>query len=270
VIFTPTDATDYTTTTASVVLPVGNPAPVLGVLSPALAVAGAPAFSLTVNGAGFVPTSIVMWGSTPLATQYVSATQLTASVPASALATAGIVAVIVQTAAPGGGSSAALQFELDSAASQGAGVPTFPTATATVTSGSPASYTVTLPTSGISASVSCLNLPAGASCSYANGAVTITTAANTPAGTYVITVVFTETLPGAAAAFFCLPFLLVPLAIKRRRSRGIQRMVFALAALTLMAGGLLFIGCGGAGGGSGGGSTTHQATSSATVTLIVQ
>jgi hypothetical protein len=121
-----------------------------------------------------------------------------------------------------------------------------------------------------SASVSCLNLPAGASCSYANGAVTITTAANTPAGTYVITVVFTETLPGVVAAFFCLPFLLVPLAIKRRRSRGIQRMVFALAALTLMSGGLLFIGCGGAGGGSGGGPTTHQATSSATVTLIVQ
>jgi hypothetical protein len=270
VTFTPTDATDYTTATASVVLPVVNPAPVLSALSPAHAIASGSAFSLTVNGAGFVPTSTVMWGSTPLATQFVSATQLTASVPSSGLATTGTVAVTVQTAAPGGGSSGALQFELDSEASQGAGVPNFPTATATVSSGSPASYSVTLPSSVNSASVSCLNLPAGASCNYANGAVTITTSANTPAGSYVITVVFTETLPGAAIAFFSLPFLLVPLAIKRRRSRGIQRMVFALAALTLMAGGLLFTGCGGTGGGSGGGPTTHQATSSATVTLIVQ
>jgi FG-GAP-like repeat/Chitobiase/beta-hexosaminidase C-terminal domain/Bacterial Ig-like domain (group 3) len=270
VTFTPTDASDYSTATASVVLPVVNPAPMLSALSPAYAAAGGSAFSLSVNGAGFVPSSIVIWGSTPLATQYVSATQLTASIPASAIATAGTAAVTVQTGAPGGGSSGGLQFEVDSASSQGAGSPSFPTVTATVSSGSSASYSVTLPSSAVSASVSCLNLPTGASCSYANGAVTIATTASTPPGTYIITMVFTETLQGVAAGFFCLPFLLVPLASKRRRSRGIQRMVFALAALTLIAGGLVFTGCGGAGGGSGGGSTTHQATSSATVTLIVQ
>jgi hypothetical protein len=269
VTFTPTDTADDLPASASVLLPVVNPVPVLSALSPAYATAGASALSLSVTGAGFVPGSIVVWGSTPLATQYVSATQLTASVPPSDLATAGIAAVTVQTAAPGGGSSGTLQFELDSASSLGAATPNFTTATATVAPSLPASYAVTLPTSVLSASVSCLNLPVGASCSYTDGVVTIATAANTPAGTYVITGVFTEMLPGAAAAFFCLPFLLVPLAIRRKRSRGTKRMLFAIAALTLMAGGLLFTGCGG-GSGSGAGSATHQATSSATVTLIVQ
>ena len=271
--FTPTDASDYSPATTSVVLPIVNPVPVLSALTPAHATAGGSAFSLSVNGAGFVPSSFVIWGSTALATQYVSATQLTASVPASAIATAGTAAVTVETGTPGGGSSGALQFELDSASSQGAGSPNFTTVTATVSSGSSASYSVTLPSSVVSASVSCLDLPAGASCSYANGAVTVATAANTPAGTYVITVVFTETLTGVAAGFFCLPFLVLPLAIRRRRSRGTRRLVLALAALTLMAGGLLFTGCAGGGAGSGGGSiapTTHQTTSSAAVTLIVQ
>jgi hypothetical protein len=252
------------------VLPVVNPAPVLSALSPAHAIAGSPTLSLTINGAGFVPTSTVVWGSTPLATQYVSGTQLTASVPASNLGTAGTVAVTVQTAAPGGGSSSALQFELDSASSQGAVPPTIPTPSATVSSGAPASYTVSLPASVISTSVSCLNLPAGASCSYANGSVTITTAANTPAGTYTVTIVFTETLEGAAAAFFSLPFLLLPFSSKRRKSRRIQRIAFAVVTLALVAGGLFFTGCGGTAGGTGGGLTSHQATSSATVTLIVQ
>jgi hypothetical protein len=263
--FTPADASDYTTATASVVLSVVNPIPVVSSLSPASATAGGSALSLSVHGAGFVPTSIVIWGGTPLPTQYVSATQLTASVPASELATAGTAAVTVQTGAPGGGSSGALQFELDSASSQGAVSPSFPTVTATVSSGSSATYAVTLPSSVIGASVSCLNLPSGASCSYTNGAVSVVTAANTPSGTYLITVVFTETLPGVAAAFFCLPFLLLPLAIHRRRSRGTRSIALTVAALTLMAGGLLLTGCAG-----GGASNTHQATSSATVTLIVQ
>jgi hypothetical protein len=118
--------------------------------------------------------------------------------------------------------------------------------------------------------VTCLNLPANATCAYANGAVTITTAANTPAGTYAVTVVFTETLQGAAAALFFLPFLLTPLAIKRSTSRRMKGMFLTLAALTVMTGALFLTGCGGSGSGSGGGPTTHTATSSATITLVVQ
>jgi len=49
------------------------------------------------------------------------------------------------------------------------------------------------------------------------GAVTIATSSKTPLGTYQITVIFTETLPGAAPALVLLPILLLPLAFARRR-----------------------------------------------------
>jgi hypothetical protein len=53
----------------------------------------------------------------------------------------------------------------------------------------------------------CLNLPTGATCSYSatTNTVSIATSATTPRGTYQITVVFTETLPGAAEASILLP-----------------------------------------------------------------
>jgi hypothetical protein len=266
--FTPTDATDYGVATASVVLAVINPVPVITALVPAHTAAGGSAFSLTVNGAGFVPTSAVFWGGAALVTQYVNATQLTASVPASAIATAGTSSVSVQTGAPGGGSSGALQFELDSASSLGAGAPSFTTVTATVAPGSIASYPVTLPSSVISSFVSCLNLPTGATCSYANGVLTIVTSAGTPRGTYVITAVFTETLTGVATGFV-LPLLLLPWGKRRKRSRMTGLGIMTLAAVTLTAGGLLFAGCAMSGGGPTS-PATHQATSSSTITLIVQ
>jgi uncharacterized protein (TIGR03437 family) len=51
-------------------------------------VAGGPAFTLTVNGSGFIPASRIT-GLAGATTTYVSASQLTASVPASAIASAG-------------------------------------------------------------------------------------------------------------------------------------------------------------------------------------
>ena len=64
-----------------------TPPPVIGSLNPPIIPAGSLGFTLTVNGANFVPGSIVSWrspltGNTNLATTYVSATQLTAVVPA--------------------------------------------------------------------------------------------------------------------------------------------------------------------------------------------
>ena len=52
---------------------------------------------LTVSGTGVVPGSTVYWGNGPLTTQFVNTTQLTATVPASNLATSGIAAVTAQT-----------------------------------------------------------------------------------------------------------------------------------------------------------------------------
>ncbi|MGO9619516.1 MAG: putative Ig domain-containing protein [Bryobacteraceae bacterium] len=69
--------------------------PAVTSLSPSSATAGGPAFTLTVNGSGFVSGAVVDWNGSALATTYVSATQLTAQVPASLIATAGTAQIVV-------------------------------------------------------------------------------------------------------------------------------------------------------------------------------
>jgi sugar lactone lactonase YvrE len=249
-----------------------NPVPVLNSLSPAIANSGGPAFSITANGSGFVSGSSIYWGSTALATTYVSAAQLTAQVPASNIASSGTSAITVQSPALGGGTSNPLQFEIDSGSSGNA--PNFKTAMATVAAGSTASYPVTLPSEARNVTVTCLNLPAGASCSYSSttSTVSIATSSTTPAGTDQIIVVFTETLPGAATGLILLPFLLLPLAWARLHS--IRRHGWITACLcTLVLVGIVAIGCSGGSSGNGGGTPspqTHIVTSSGVVSLTVQ
>jgi hypothetical protein len=249
-----------------------NPTPVLGSLSPAFTSSGGTAFTLTATGTGFISGSTVSWGPSSLATTYVSSTQLTAQVPANDIASSGTTAITVQTPSPGGGTSNTLEFETDSGGS-GSG-PNFTTITATVAPGSTATYPVTLPSGATGVTAICLNLPAGASCSYSatSGAVTITTSSTTPGGTYQITVVFTETLPGAATSLIILPFLLLPLAWARRRWVRQHIWITACLCLVILAG-AMNIGCGGGGsgggGGGGGGNQTHTVTSAGTVTLTV-
>jgi sugar lactone lactonase YvrE len=285
VTFTPSDTTDYNTATATVTLTVNspsNPVPVMGSMTPAIGNAGGVAFTLTVNGAGFLANSTVYWGTSALSTTYVSATQLTAQVTAADIATAGAYAITVQTPAPGGGTSSALQFEVDTAGSTATG-PTFTLTTVSVTAGSPASYPVTLPSTVTTSTVSCLNLPPGASCSYSatSNTVTITTSPTTPAGTYNVTVVFNETVSGAATSWILLPILLLPLVFLRRRMAARGVWIAACLGLVLLAGMAYSTGCGGGGGGGnsgggsgggggGGGTQTHQVTSSAVVTLTVK
>jgi hypothetical protein len=271
--FTPADGTDYTEATSTVTLLVVNPAPVLSSLSPAFANAGGSTFALVVDGNGFMPGSTVYWAKTALTTQYVSGTELKAAVPASNIASSGEESITVQTPSPGGGTSSSMTFEVDSASTAGGGV-SFTTATATIQPGATASYPVTLPSGVESTTVSCLNLPAGATCSYSNGTVSIATSANTPAGTYEITVVFTETLAGTAAGL-SIPLLLLPLGLRRRRRRMAKAMLVGSASLLLVAAALFAGGCGGGGAsmgsGSGSGSTqSYQATNSGTVSLIVK
>ena len=266
----PTDSIDYTQATATVTLVVNpvNPAPGIGSLSPAFVGAGGAAFTLTVNGSGFVSSSIVNWGTTALTTQYVSGTQLTAQVPATAIAATGIYTVTVQTPSPGGGTSNSFQFDVDTA---GATPPDFTTLIASVTPGSSGTYSVTIPSSATNVSASCLNLPSGATCSYSAsaGTVTITTSSSTPASTYQIVVVFTETLPGAATAMVFLPILLLPLLFMRRKLT-IKGFWFAASLLLVVSVAAIANGCGGGGSTSTPPPQTHQITSSGTVTLTVQ
>lgn len=87
-----------------------NPVPVLTSISPGTVSAGAAGFTLTVTGKGFVKSSTVQWNGSLRTTTYVSSTQLTASIGASDVATAGTAAVTVVTGLPGGGTSASATF----------------------------------------------------------------------------------------------------------------------------------------------------------------
>ena len=251
----------------SVVMP--NPAPVISSMSPAIATAGSTAFTLTVTGSGFISGSTVYWGATALTTQFVSATQLTAQVQATDITTAGTSTITVQTPMPGGGTSNSLQFEVNSS---GTTAPSFATATATVTPGASATYAVTLPSGATNVTVNCLNLPAGVTCSYsaATGLVTIASSALTPVGAYQITVVFTETLPGAATALVLLPVFLLPLLFARRRLGNGRDWLTASLGLIFIAAAVCITACGGGGSSSTPVNPTHQVTSAGVVTLTVQ
>ena len=86
------------------------PVPVLTSVSPDTATAGRTDVVFTVVGTGFRPESAVRWNDTPLATTYLSETQLRANVPEGQLQNAGPAAITVATPAPGGGTSVAGTF----------------------------------------------------------------------------------------------------------------------------------------------------------------
>lgn len=249
------------------------PPPALNNLSPAFVSEGSGSFTLTVNGSGFSSGDTVLWGSTPLTTQFASSSQLSAQVPASAIAASGMSAITVQLAGQSTAASNALQFEVDSATQGSTAVPIFSNPSATVGAGSAASYPVSLPSNATNVSAKCLNLPRGAACSYASGAVTVVTQANTPAGTYTVTVVFTETQPAAAAAVAAL-LLLLPLTGGSRKAMPLRHIgrIITLGVLSLIAAAAITA----CGGGSGSTQTTttpvasQQVTSSATISLTVK
>ncbi len=69
--------------------------PVANSISPSSAAAGGSAFTLTVNGSGFVSDAAVNWNASALPTTFVNSGQLMASVAASLIATAGSATVTV-------------------------------------------------------------------------------------------------------------------------------------------------------------------------------
>lgn len=94
-----------------------NPAPTLSSISPTNTSAGSAQFTLTVNGSNFVNGSIVRWNGSDLVTTVVSATQLTAIVPAGLVASQGTATVTVFNPAPGGGTSSGQTFTIGAAPS---------------------------------------------------------------------------------------------------------------------------------------------------------
>jgi N-acetylneuraminic acid mutarotase len=263
-----------TATAAYTISNQANPAPVISGLSPAFTSASGAAFTLAVTGSGFTNGSTVYWGTSALTTTYGSTTQLTAQVPAADIATGGSTGgITVQTPSPGGGTSNSVLFEVDSESGSTTG-PTFTSATATVSAGSSASYPVSLPSAVESVSVTCLNLPTGATCSYSatTNTLTIATSSTTPQGTWQITVVFTETVSGAATSWILLPVLLLPLVFLRRKLAARGAWIAAGLVLVLLAAVAYTTGCGGGGGGTTPTPVpqTHQVVNSGSVSITIQ
>ena len=89
-----------------------NPAPVLTSLNPNNRLVNSGEFTLTAIGSNFAPTSVVRWNGQNRVTNFVSSTELSATIPASDLTTAGTAQVRVFTPAPGGGTSGAAPFTI--------------------------------------------------------------------------------------------------------------------------------------------------------------
>ena len=118
------------------VVPGPNPVPALTSTLPLSAPAGAAALALTVNGTGFVGSSIVRWNGADRVTTFVSSTQLRAAISAADLAVAGTAQVSVFNPAPGGGLSPSRPFSI---------VTSTPTLSVSATTAQPGgSVTVTL------------------------------------------------------------------------------------------------------------------------------
>lgn len=82
--------------------PVAGAMPVITQLAPANAIAGGGSFLLTVNGSGYGSKAVVNFNGVAQTTTYVSPNQVTAMIPASAIATAGTVSVTVTNPATAG------------------------------------------------------------------------------------------------------------------------------------------------------------------------
>jgi hypothetical protein len=76
---------------------IAGSSPVIGALQPSVAIAGGEAFTLVVNGVNFAKDAQIQWNGTALTTTFADPKELTASVPAGLLASAGTATVTVNS-----------------------------------------------------------------------------------------------------------------------------------------------------------------------------
>jgi hypothetical protein len=173
--------------------------PKIGAISPTSTTAGANAFTLTVTGTNFYSDTQITWHGQPITTKHVSATQLTATVTAPIVATAGSTQVgIVE---PGGISGGSLTFAI--------------TARAAVFNVSPASVLAGSP--GFALTVNGANFTTGSNVTWNGSPLTthyispsqlqaaITAAAVSSAGTVNIGTVAPDASVGTSASFTVRP-----------------------------------------------------------------
>jgi hypothetical protein len=100
----------------SVNFPIGgpnSPSPSVSSLAPSSISAGGGDLQILVKGSGFVASSVVELDNAPLATSFLSASQLVAVIPAADIVAKGASQVAVTTPAPGGGLSKTVTFTVN-------------------------------------------------------------------------------------------------------------------------------------------------------------
>lgn len=118
-----------------------NPVPVISSISPTSKTAGDAQFTLTVNGNGFVSGAIVRVGGADRVTTFVGDTQLTATIPASDVASAGTLSITVFNPTPGGGTSNSVTLTVNAA---GAPAPTISSLSPSSATAGGAAFTLTV------------------------------------------------------------------------------------------------------------------------------
>jgi len=234
-----------------ILVAVGNPVPGISSLNPLSAEQNSGAFPLTVNGSNFVNGAVVSFNGSALQTTLVSPTQLTAAITAADLASSGTATLTVANPTPGGGNSGMTLFAIDTATQTSV---TLGSPTLTVPAGQ--SVTVKAQPTGFTGAiaVACLNAPAGVTCAFdsVSNTITIQTAATTPKGSQVVTLVFSAqalasnvsspTLLATSVGVLGLPLGSVLIEVRRRRK---LKTPYLAVLMTLLL--LLIVGCGGYG-----------------------
>ncbi|MGE0405035.1 MAG: Ig-like domain repeat protein [Candidatus Korobacteraceae bacterium] len=271
-------ASDFlASTSAEVTLNVVNPVPAIHALSPVSVRQNSGGFTLALNGSGFVNGAVVRWNDSPRTTTVASPSQLTASVSATDLATAGTARITVINPGPGGGASGSALFAVDTATQASISI-----ASAGVTIGAGQTASIPMQLAGFSgaAAVSCLNAPAGVTCSYsaASNSLTVQSSPTTPKGTYVLTIVVSTNMTSQSSVAgstwivgmwtFSLPVGLILLEVCRS---GVRRHLLILGVASVF---VIASACGGGGSpgtpGTPNTPTPQPAQASASLTLIVQ
>jgi N-acetylneuraminic acid mutarotase len=213
------------------------------------------AFAAMVNGSNFVPTSVVYLtaGGVPLATQYVSSKQLTATIPANLTnidpATTDEFSFYIKTPAAASASNT-VYVAVISVNYKSMPITMSPTA-ATVTAGGSASYNILVGNgSSLVGSPGAVNVPAGITQGWipdpylANtGVLTLNTSSTTPKGTYTILVLCGGSVPTTNPAGMLLPILLLPLLLLRKRLAAKGTWLTLCAGFILLVSALSLGGC---------------------------
>lgn len=98
------------TTVTPLSFSVNNPVPAINSVSPAIELAGSADANLDIIGSGFVPSTLINWNGSALATTFVNTTEVKAVLPAADAVTATKAQLTAANPTPAGGTSAQISF----------------------------------------------------------------------------------------------------------------------------------------------------------------